>query len=622
MLVVSPLPYGLSLPGGLSQVYTPSGFGYHLAIDGLPFLSAASRENPIVRQTAPSRKQQFDNAEEPGEQSLEGWWIRSQQSFHGGAGQLYSDVNANDPDYSPTRFWVSKGIDPWLPGEIKLLKRLDNIEATPVVTITGDNTRAIGITDAGEVLIVDDTTTVSIETSPATGTQSVAMDGTKYYVAGTDGIWERDVTDAPMDPWTKIWNIAGVTTVRIAWVKERLVLASTLGVYELPTGTGPVLPSPNWTPPQGEWTPSGISESNSAIYVAGTSTAANSFVLRFTLDNTGSLPTLASGAVVAQLPQGETTNEIFGYLGRFLAMSTSLGARVAEVLEDGSLNVGPLLFSGEARGWCARGPYLYVSAPNSEFTEDDAGLIRVDLGVQFSDLRFAYATDVYTSGGGGQSYGCALHQDRLLVATDDGLWWESDVEYLDDGYVQSSRIRYGTLEPKIYKLLRARGPTLESDYFVSVIDPDGNETNVVGYVAGQTPGDVDAQIPTIGPADYLSVKFTLSSTVDMLTSAIASGFQLKALPASPRRRILQFPLWCFDLETDRFGVQRGFPGSALLRLLELEAVDEAADTVILQDLDANLSYNVVIESVDFRQTSPPDAPEGFGGIIILTVRTV
>ena len=59
---------------------------YDVAIGGLPFFYAINDARPYIRQTAPFKKDQFDNQTEPGEQSLTGWWIRSQMSFHSGTG--------------------------------------------------------------------------------------------------------------------------------------------------------------------------------------------------------------------------------------------------------------------------------------------------------------------------------------------------------------------------------------------------------------------------------------------------------------------------------------------------------------------------------------------------------
>ncbi len=63
---------------------------------GLPFIYAINDARPYIRQTAPFRKDQFDNGTEPGEQSLTGWWIRSQMSFHSGSGINFYDPATTD----------------------------------------------------------------------------------------------------------------------------------------------------------------------------------------------------------------------------------------------------------------------------------------------------------------------------------------------------------------------------------------------------------------------------------------------------------------------------------------------------------------------------------------------
>jgi hypothetical protein len=166
-----------------------------------------------------------------------------------------------------------------------------------------------------------------------------------------------------------------------------------------------------------------------------------------------------------------------------------------------------------------------------------------------------------------------------------------------------------------------RGPQTSGDYAVVVVDTQGTETPVVGYVAGQTPS-ADADIPDIGPQEYVSVKITLSSANASTDTAELSGFQLKSLPGTPHQRILQIPVWVFDSEMDRNGVISGYEGSAEDRLTALEAVDEAGDVVTFQDLDAGTSIPVVIEQISFAQTAPPDGADGFGGIVTLTLRTV
>jgi len=80
------LPYVLSNPSN-STNYIATGYAYDVAINGLPFFMMIGDEQPYRRVTAQYRKQQIDQSREPGEQTLTGWWLRSQSTFHRGQEQ-------------------------------------------------------------------------------------------------------------------------------------------------------------------------------------------------------------------------------------------------------------------------------------------------------------------------------------------------------------------------------------------------------------------------------------------------------------------------------------------------------------------------------------------------------
>jgi len=79
-----------------TSVWQNTDIAYDIAIGGLPFILATNNDRPYGRRTAPFKKDQFDSTNEPGEQSLTGWWIRSQMSFHGGSGINFFDPATND----------------------------------------------------------------------------------------------------------------------------------------------------------------------------------------------------------------------------------------------------------------------------------------------------------------------------------------------------------------------------------------------------------------------------------------------------------------------------------------------------------------------------------------------
>jgi hypothetical protein len=71
------LPFRLSFRVKSSATsYTDLYNAYDVAIGGIPFLLKVTPDTPLVRQTAPFRKEQLDTSAEPGEQTLTGWWLR------------------------------------------------------------------------------------------------------------------------------------------------------------------------------------------------------------------------------------------------------------------------------------------------------------------------------------------------------------------------------------------------------------------------------------------------------------------------------------------------------------------------------------------------------------------
>jgi hypothetical protein len=101
------------------------------------------------------------------------------------------------------------------------------------------------------------------------------------------------------------------------------------------------------------------------------------------------------------------------------------------------------------------------------------------------------------------------------------------------------------------------------------------------------------------------------------------GYQAKATFATPRQRIIRFPVYCFDVETDKYNVMIGYEGRALDRINALEIIEENGDIVTWQDLTTGESRQVAIEQITFTRMTPPDRGfTGYGGMLTMTVRTV
>ena len=112
------IPYVLSNPSG-SATYAATGEAYDVAVAGLPFFLFNSDDAPYRRVTAQYRKQQIDQTREAGEQTLTGWWVRSQSSFHFGAGIKFFEPQQEES--LRFQYTESKGLDIWTRGQATLL---------------------------------------------------------------------------------------------------------------------------------------------------------------------------------------------------------------------------------------------------------------------------------------------------------------------------------------------------------------------------------------------------------------------------------------------------------------------------------------------------------------------
>ena len=810
------LPINIGNPALVSETWTNTGIAYDCAIGGQPFFYAISNDRTYKRQTAPYRKEQFDNSKEPGEQSLTGWWIRSQSSFHRGAGINFYDPSAGEEtDY---RFTSSLGVDVWEKGQVTLLKNVDQVHimtgtiaanrrpwqiarsirwngtatvnnkalttnvatlttaaahyfsAGDIIAITGVDTTFNGtftitgvpttttftynliatdvastaVTPTGVATITSDTDGIlnhdeydvdklyptitasvsnkQLTSNVATLTTSAAHGlklGMEIVVSGVDATFNGtyDITSVPTpttftyaktasnvastavspvgtvysnvthfidynagtddrvyaicdDGTTAYWmtniisggnskltvykknlnlysGIAGtqmfqvtgqfVTNGVMEYVKDRIIACVDNKVYEF-SGAATSLPSPIFTAANSNQVFTSVAASGTSIYVAGFN-GIQSTILKFSLTTAGAVTALTGGSVAAEFPPGEIVYKIYYYLG-YIMIGTNKGVRVATVESDGSLTYGPLIVETEqpcydftARDrfvWCATG------------VNGNPGLIRIDLSEQIgataysNSLRFPYANDIYYNGGvTGHSTTCCAFigiTDRLFFATAAGSvgygYIQSASDYITEGYLQTGYIRYGTLEPKNFKRIRARGTYDTGGLLMSTVKSTGTvyDTAVYNNIYG-TP-EVNIENPA-GSQEYIGLKFTLSryeepgdttSTLDS-TGPTFKGYQLRALPATPRNHLIELPLMCFDIETDRYNVHTGYDGRAWERIQLMEDIDSAGDEIVFQDFTTGEQINAIVESVQFVRATPPSGEySGFGGYLTVLIR--
>jgi hypothetical protein len=158
---------------------------------------------------------------------------------------------------------------------------------------------------------------------------------------------------------------------------------------------------------------------------------------------------------------------------------------------------------------------------------------------------------------------------------------------------------------------------------LETVDKNGVEYDHITYNSAIPSVEVGTERPETAQ-EYVAYKFILSRDSTTTTKGpIFKGYQAKATIATPRQRIVRFPVYCFDVETDRFNTVVGYEGRAFERIELLEETERTGDVLTWQDLATGESRQAVIEQVTFTRMTPPDKRfDGFGGIIEITVRTV
>jgi hypothetical protein len=620
-----------SLPGRLSVTGTggisvAGSYSYDYVIGGVPFLSAATGDNPMMRETAQFRKDQQDIGREPGEQSIgDAWWRRAQDSFHGGRGLTWFESRDIPDEIARIRFQDSKNCDVWTPGVVKRLP-----DTTRGVTASGSVAGLVTASKAGTdyVLVATSTTLTKwpVGGSPATLTWggsgtilSLVTDGSNYYVADSTGIYSGPVDGASNG--TLLYN-TGSSKVVLGWVKSRLMAAVGRDILEL-SAAGPTLPSPRYTHPSANWTWRCFSESPSAVLAAGDA-GGQSAIHSFTLDTNGAVPVLTAASSI-NLPVGEIVRSLFATAGSFVGIGTSAGLRVGTFdTFTGVLNYGPLSVTTDhpVRAIAARDRFLF--AGGTQYVDDESCLVRLDLGQQVDQLgRLAHASDLLADDAvSGDVSGIAVTGigQKLVFAIDNyGVLLEGDGPGSNrEAWLRTSRIRYSTTEPKLFRRLRVRGSLPDPTHFTVTAEGVSTSNKVFDITGLQTePGEIGL---IDEPQEWISLLFEIE---DSGTGELRS-WQMKALPAGVRQRIITLPMSCYDTEQDRNDVRFGRPGYAAERLAALEQFDDAADEVVFEEMrpSGKVTRRVLVDKLSFRQIIRPNDTSGVGGEIVLTLRTV
>jgi hypothetical protein len=618
-----PIILSQSIPTALVR-YKREDFAASYAIGNTPWLSAASDQNRISRITTTYQKERIDQGSTAGENSLSNWWLRSATSWHHGAGERYYDADSSDL----YRYYESYNIDVFSDtGSIKLLPRTTQFSTTAITVKPATVTNGAFYIQSGNVFYYNGSTNTATSTSLGTSivAQTIASDGNSALVGTNDGVYSVSTAMAVTKIWAKPNTATTFESQAIGFVKDRIVIGvkennTQCVVYELsrfpnstPVTIGNTEERYTFKDPSLVWNT--VGELNSAIIV-GYTLGAISRVLSFSIDETSPLAAIKDPIVIAELPRGETINQVRSYLNEFVVMATSAGVRVGNQSTDGtSFTYGPLNVTGDVKDVAFTGRFVYATRATT--INARKGLWKIDLG-QPIDNGYAYASDLETNSSDviGLCF-IGISARKFMVGTS-GVWLEHATELATSGTISSGWIRWGTAEKKqpVSIAVRCAG---SGQVGFAVYDQEGNTTSIDSIpLVGATDFQLSAGLQ---PADHFEIKLTLTrSTSDATTGPSVEEWQCRALPAPLRSRTLTVPMLCYEEERDPNGVTR--VSNPWERIGYLERVEQNGGAVLFQDFSSGEERVCTIRAIQFEQTAPPSFAKGFGGIVTIQLQTI
>lgn len=626
-----PFPISKRLASTVTEITARNGREIHYTIAGVPFRVATSPQLPLTLETAQMQKQQQDQEPEAGEQTLSGWWLRSQVSWHEGAGALFSEARGDVT--ATSQFRESSNVDVWTQGRLSLLKATVDAGGTTnrsVAVVPLSTAHSVVAGRVGKVvrytnLDAGTATTDLYVNGAVTFTQVIATE-TDWYAAGSDQkVYSGPIGSTTGSPLVWTLNAATSGTTRIAWAKHRLWAVNGNKVYEL-SYAAPGVETAIYSHPSTGWVYSDVTDGPGGVLFSGYGDG-TSHVQRITLDADGAVPTLSGATTLAIMPNDEKVLRINSLAGSMICMLTNMGVRVAVAQTSGDLVYGPLFLERDSEvpetvtpSLASAGRFWWLSFG------DENKLWRVDSSVEIEEGVFAYASDMETTSA---PLSVSARKGRAVVATVAGsVQHQHATDLCESGFLQTGRIRFRTDELKTYHYVDVTTDPLQGSITLDLLTDSDSEIRVITWdVQGRLLPS--AQVPTANNLQrYMSVKLTLQrDTTNTDEGPVILGVRMKALPAGRPQRIYTLPLLCYDQERWSSGQSEGYEGFALDRYLSVRSAEDAGGIVLL------VNYNFPepqaelcrIEEMKFIQLQQPDDRQldgGYGGVLAVTLRTL
>lgn len=445
---------------------------YDFRIAGLHFNAGTTGDNPIERAFARVSKEMINASPQPGDASLDGWWIRSATDWSSGAGYEYmepieSDTIASSYDWS-------YGVDVWEQGVLRLLPKPFKTYSGRIPQ-SGAKPQLIDYRDY--IYVSNDDWIVRLDAKAFQSPKPVIQppfpgywikapsniiqfcSGQGYLLVST----EKNGVFAVLSDGTlkQVWT-SSLGPIRMYYMKDRFVLFSGTSVYfkaitDIYTPTE--LTQPFYTSPDKNFQWVGAATSPTSILLAGNGDD-YSAIYSAGLEASDGVPTVGTPTVIAEMPRGEQITQVFSYLGALLLIATTSGIRLGVIGDTGTITYGPLLGCG-----LAKGPFTtfdrFAFVPTADAGGGHPGLIRFDLSKITEDQKVAWSYDlriqkdtVPINNFVESVWDCVIPYNQVMILLSQNsrgvyLWSvQPGCDTEDYGVLQSGQIRMGSTVPK------------------------------------------------------------------------------------------------------------------------------------------------------------------------------
>lgn len=544
------------------------------------------------RATIDILRQAYDQQGEPGDQSLstEGYWKRTQNDWSLGAGQEYLDDGGDR-----SRFWTSKGVDPWTKRKLCLLhstsqKRTTTSSNLYLAKMRNSSTDYLYLSDGQSIVRTADPSVSSpswttISGTPAAAVSSLTTDGRKLWAAfGSSGVYESAVSG------TSASQLSTDTTTLVKFANNHLLGASSNELFEiLAAGTKSTLLSHY----NSEFVWTAITGAPTGVFAAGNSDDHGQF---FFLGYNTDTQQLAIPLPAGRLPDGETILAM-GEYGGILVLGTSKGIRLAQMVDGRGVSPGPLIDIGTGVqcfefqddsawfGW-------------SSYDEINSGLGRARLSKFTNTLVPAYASDLMANVVSTTIDVTTFNDKRYFTSSGSGLWGEDD-GYVTEGTMNSGWMNFSTPEPKVAANIELRHEPLAGTVSVQ-LETEAGDTADIGTSSGQ--GGLGPASPWTCRAErgeFFRVLTTIGASTDLVSSPCLSRWTFRCIVAPTQVEQFMIPIMLSERVDSDVAGGAPYPFDPLDEWDYLKGLELSRSPVTYQEGTRN--YTVTVRSVSIPQ---------------------